>query len=105
MVFVIREALINLGARDVRQAAIDNGVHSFPVLEMADDVVDPDASALDDGVTTTHIRQECDVAVTDTCIVSVPSCKNTSSQLLKRGFDSGDSGDSGGLLFAFPICV
>jgi hypothetical protein len=79
MVLVIGEALIYLGARNVREAANDYAVHGFTVLEEANDIVDADACAFDDGVASPHARLARDIAVTDTCNVSIHSFKITLS--------------------------
>lgn len=67
VIFIIGKAFIDLGARDVRETATDNGIHRFPALEQADDVVDSDACAFNDGMAATDTWHACDVAVTDIC--------------------------------------
>jgi len=92
VILVIRQTLINLGASDVRETAGDNAVHSFTVLKEADDVVDADASALNDGVAAAHALPAGDVAISDSCSVSVHNFNNTSSGFIMRDYDVGDLG-------------
>ena len=54
MIFVIREAFIDLSACDIRETTGDNAVHRFAILEQADDVVNSDARAFEDGLTTAY---------------------------------------------------
>jgi hypothetical protein len=71
VILVIRQALVYLGASDIREAAMDNAVQGFTVLKNADDVVDADARTLDNSVTAAHTRLARDVAVTDTCNIFI----------------------------------
>jgi len=75
VVLVISEALIHLGAGDVRKAPNDNTVHGFTILEETDDVVDTHARALDDRAPAAHARLAGDVAVTNGLKVSVHGFK------------------------------
>lgn len=86
MVLVKREALIHLGAGDVWEAARDDAVHRLSVLEQADDVVDADARALDDGMAAAHAGLARDVALSDRRIVSTHKFKITSDRFLQPGF-------------------
>jgi hypothetical protein len=90
VVLVIREALIYLGAGDVRKATTHDAIHGFTILEEADDVVDADACVLDDGVAAAHARLACDVPITDSCRVPVHAFENTPSGFLKPDLDVRD---------------
>jgi hypothetical protein len=77
VILVIRKALIDLGAGDVREAASYHAIHRFPILEEADDIMNADERALNNGVAAAHALLARDVAITDVCHVFVHTSKHT----------------------------
>ena len=63
VVFVIREALENLGARKLWKAVLSEGVDSLAVLEQADHVMYPNTRTFDGGVATAYAGGTDNVAV------------------------------------------
>jgi len=63
VVFIVGEALIDLGSGELREAVRRQSVDCFAVLEQTDDVVDADSRAFDCRMATPHARRADDVAV------------------------------------------
>ena len=62
MIFVIREALVNLCTRQVGETA-NNIVDAGAVYDQANDIMDSDAGAFDTGISATDTVRADDVAV------------------------------------------
>ncbi len=54
VVFIVGQALVDLGSGELREAVHRQGVDCFAVLEEADDIVDADSGAFHDRVATAH---------------------------------------------------
>ncbi len=63
MVFIVGQALVDLGSGELREAVHRQSVDCFAVVEEADDIVDADSGAFHDRVATPHPCQADDIAV------------------------------------------
>jgi len=71
MLFVKGQRLINLRAGDVGEAARDQAVHSFSVLEKPDDIMHGDPSSFDDRMAAAHTLFAGEVAIAESGWFSV----------------------------------
>jgi len=63
VVFVVHEALIDLGSGQFRKAAGNDGINALSVLQETNDIVDTDAGSLHHGMAAPNLRQPCDVPI------------------------------------------
>src|SRR5438093_251327 len=63
VVFVVHEALIDLGSGQFRKAVGNDGINALTVLQQTNDIVDTDAGCLDHGMAAPNLRQPCDVPI------------------------------------------
>lgn len=86
MILIIRETLIYLRPRNIREAPCDEAVHSLTVLKKSDDIVNANPRALDNSLAATHARFAREVTVADGWSILFHRFQNTSGHAYYREF-------------------
>ena len=63
VIFVIGEAFVNLRFGEAGEAGDEDAVHRFAILQQANDVVDANPSAFNDGKPGAKAGSACDVTI------------------------------------------
>ena len=63
MIFIVGQAFVNLGFCKAWEAGRDNALHGLSVLQEADDVMNSNAGAFDEGVDAANTRSSTNIAV------------------------------------------